>query len=266
VPAPEIGSDTGVFENSAYTRLNYESLVRNDQKLDTTVSLFSQLKRISFQLSNICNYSFVHKKCPLHGQSRQIVLSSAIITNTLDELSKIGYSGIVAFHIYNEPLIDPRLFSLIEETSIRCPNARIYILTNGFYLNQTVIDELTAKGIWLLIVSAYGKSEFDRLSTYDVAMPYKVIHASLDDRQNLYDRPLLDVKAHCYPFTTDLSISCTGEVTLCCLDWDRRFVFGNLNDERLRSVLDKKEVRDTAVRLMHGERTLDICRRCDWVR
>ena len=104
------------------------------------------------------------------------------------------------------------------------------------------------------------------MSKYVTSIPYKVFHASLDDRQNLYEGPLLNTKAPCYPFVTDLSIACTGEVTLCCLDWDRRFVFGNLNNGKLHDILEKEDVRLVANKLMHGQRTLDICRRCNWVR
>lgn len=263
---PDETDESGVFENEAYQLLGYEQLAKNSQKLDPTVSLFSQISRISFQLSNICNYETIHKKCPLHCSSPKIVLRTSIITNVLDELSEIDYSGIIAFHIYNEPLIDPRLFSLIAKTHNKCPKAKVYILSNGYYLNQNILDELETSVIWLLIVSAYSKYEFDRLSKYVTSIPYKVFHASLDDRQNLYEGPLLNTKAPCYPFVTDLSIACTGEVTLCCLDWDRRFVFGNLNNGKLHDILEKEDVRLVANKLMHGQRTLDICRRCNWVR
>jgi phosphatidylglycerophosphate synthase len=43
-----------------------------------------------------------------------------------------GFDGVIAFHIYNEPLIDPRLFSFIEYARRICPQGRILILTNGF--------------------------------------------------------------------------------------------------------------------------------------
>jgi glycosyltransferase involved in cell wall biosynthesis len=263
---PEPVAPTGVFENRAYVQLGYESLVKKEQGLDPSVPLFAQIKRISFQLSNLCNLEGIHKKCPLHCRKSSSILPSSIVTKVLDELGSIDYQGIVAFHIYNEPLIDPRLFSLIAETRRRCPGAKVYLLSNGYYLNQTILDELAVLGVWLLIVSAYSKADFERLSRYESRIPYKVFRATLDERRSIYDGPPLDVKAPCYPFVTDLSIACTGEVTLCCLDWDRRFVYGDLHEETLQSVLEKFEVRQIAHGLMLGERTTDICRRCDWVR
>jgi GTP 3',8-cyclase len=266
VHSPTDNIENGIFENAAFKALGYSSFCNHNEMIAVKASLFPQIKRISFQLSNLCNYSPVHKKCPLHQEVSRHILPSSLVLNTLDEISEINYSGIIAFHIYNEPLIDPRLFSFIDETRNRCPNAKIYILTNGYYLNQVMIEELTQRGIWLLWASAYSKEEFSRLSNYRTAIPYKVVSSTLDERKKLYGRDILDKKAQCFPFINDVSVACTGEIILCCLDWERRYVFGNLRHQKLRDIIDSNAVRKVAESLMIGERHLGICRRCDWIR
>jgi hypothetical protein len=259
------------FRNDLYRRseVNYDNYF---QKTDTACPadvagpLIRQVQRVSFQLSNLCNYASVHPRCPLHGQTAKQVLPARVVRNTIDELAAVGFNGVIAFHIYNEPLIDPRLFSFIEYSRRVCPGARVLILTNGFYLTQTIADELAALGIWNLAVSAYSQSEYDRLARLQVKVPYKVFLALLDGRLDQYDRPPMDLNKPCMAPVRDLSIGPDGRVILCCLDWKSQHSFGNLLSDTLSSILSKETIRTVYRDLLHGNRSLHLCRRCDWIR
>lgn len=261
--------DVLCYHNDLYKKLiiNYDNFFEafNSEGL-SALPLIHQIRRISFELSNICNYSTIHKKCPLSQKKDKIVLAADVVQKTLTELGLIHYYGVIAFHIYNEPLIDPRLFDFIKYARNACPDAKILILTNGYYLDQTIADELSGLGVWIIAVSAYSKSEYARLTKLHVAIPYKVFWAELDDRESMYERAPINLQKPCCAPIKDLSIACTGEVILCCLDWKHRHTFGNLKHESLHSVLSKQEFADAARGLASGKRTLDLCTRCDWVR
>ena len=181
-------------------------------------------------------------------------------------MAAIEFDGVIAFHIYNEPMIDPRLFQLIQYTRSHCPSAKVLILTNGFYLNQILADELADLGVWNLAVSAYTREEYDRLIGLTVRIPYTVFFARLDDRQNQYEREPLDLHKPCWAPVGDLSIGPNGDVILCCLDWKGMHTFGNLRSQTLTSILGQSRIREVYESLLRGERSMHLCRRCDWVR
>ena len=260
------------FQNDLYKQLNvnydnfFPKIYENESPYFKNRPIMQQIKRISFELSNICNYAYCHKKCPLHGQKEKIVLPSRIVRETIDEVAQINYDGVFAFHIYSEPLIDPRLFSFMIYSKTKCPKSKTLILTNGFYFNQRIAAELAELGIWILAVTAYSRSEFNRLSALDVKIPYYVFESKLDDRQNIYDSMPVNIKTSCFAPVGDVSVACTGDVVLCCLDWKRRHRFGNLTRESLYSILNKKETLEVYNSLIRGERKLYLCRRCNWAR
>lgn len=258
-----------IFTNSFYQNLeiNYDNFFEiNNIKIDFDKPLLSQIRRISFEISNACNFSTYHKKCPASWVKIKKTLPINIIERVLTELSEIDYEGVVAFHRYNEPLIDPRLFYLINLAHTLCPNSKILILTNGFYLTEQLALELSKLNIWILAVSAYSNDEFKRLSSIDLKIPYIVFNSILDDRKDIYSKDPLDLKVACMAPLCDLTINVEGKVVLCCLDWKNINEFGNCDDAKLSDIINNQYFIGVAKDLSNKNRCLDICRRCNMVR
>jgi radical SAM protein with 4Fe4S-binding SPASM domain len=260
---------TNVFTNQSYRDLtvNYENFFDPDGScIDFNKPLISQIQRVSFELSNICNYSVAHKKCPASRVKVKKTLPTAVIRKVLTELGGAGYSGVIAFHRYNEPLIDPRLFYLVDLARRVCPDGKVLILTNGFSLTQMLADDLASLEISMLVVSAYSGSEMKRLSALEVKVPYKVFFSQLDDREDVYTAKPLDLDERCLAPVRDLTINVDGKIALCCLDWQNRYEFGDLNNFGLAEMLTSQEFIESARNLGLKGRHLDICRRCNMTR
>lgn len=267
----EVEKTPSSFQNELYKQLdvNYDNFfhkVHDNETISIDKPLIYEVKRVSFGLSNICCYSHFHKKCPLYRQRDKVVLPSKVVYNTIDELAQINYEGVFAFHFYNEPLIDPRLFSFMSYAHKKCPLSKTLILTNGFYLTQQIANELAESGVWILGVTSYTRSEHQRLVQLDVKIPYYVFYQNMDARAGMYERSPINVKAHCFAPVGDVTISWTGDVVLCCLDWKGIHKFGNLNYETLSSILNKDQTVEVYRKLIRGERVPYLCQRCDWVR
>ncbi len=258
------------FENSAYKALsvNYDNFFDNFKNMpeDEKICKLENVKRISFELSNLCNYSCYHKKCPLSLVKEKKTLDSDIFYKCIDELSCINYSGVIAFHRYNEPLIDPRLFKFIEYTNAKIPDAKILILTNGFYLTDEILRTFETCNIWCICVSAYFKNEYERLIRLNTSIPLRVFFSILDDRESIYESDPKGCKAPCFSPLSDLTVSSSGEVGLCCLDWKDMFTFGNLKELSLSQVVSSDRFKEVCKDLQQGKRKLLICRNCDWAR
>ena len=230
-------------------------------------NVFKFTTRISFELSNICIYSNFHTKCPLHLKPEPNILPKAIFLKVLQELKEFKFKGIIGFHNYSEPGIDPRLMSFIELTKGYLPDCHIYFSTNGFYLTQVIVDEFAEAGVDEIHISAYSDTEYRRLSKLQSKrILLKVDSIELDNRLNIYDHSPKNCTNPCYAPLNEIIINNNTDVVLCCLDWKYKYKFGNLKKMSLQQILMSGEVRKIYRDLSNGRRLLDICKRCDWTR
>ena len=229
-------------------------------------SLEKHITRVSFEISNMCNYTSIHKKCPVSQYKNKKLLETATVHKVLDELAQYNFCGEIDFHRYNEPMIDKRLFDFIEYTNKVLPNAKISILTNGSLLNQEVLKKLEQYKIWLITVSSYTFKEHKRLIKLKTSIPYKVYYSHLDDREDIYTRGEINSTLPCYATIRDITVNCNGDVSICCLDWRNSFTFGNAASQTLKEIFNSEAFLDVHRNLFNGKRTLGICKRCDWQR
>ncbi len=223
---------------------------------------FHYTQQIFFELSNLCNYSRLHGRCPLHHERGVRILPLHIIQETIDVLSKHRFEGTIAFHNYNEPLIDPRLFHLLKYAREKCPKSEIYIYTNGFYLDQTILDELVAFGLSRIHVSIYSMKELKRIKKIYFPISYELEVVGLDDTLEAYSKSELNLKKKCFAPLGNVIITRDAEISLCCFDWAHVYTFGNLKEQPLDEILRSDFLYAVYKKLSNGERFLDVCKRC----
>src|SRR4051812_36392122 len=113
---------------------------------------------VTLELSNLCNYSRLHSKCPAHEVRGPEILPSAAVADVIDTMAGqyYGVGKFLAFHVYNEPLLDPRLFKFVEYARSRLPRINIILWSNGWYLYEVIAEELARAGVTHFMVSAYS--------------------------------------------------------------------------------------------------------------
>jgi hypothetical protein len=89
------------------------------------------------------------------------------------QLGEAGYAGWLAFHNYNEPLLNPRLPKEIRQAREAAPLAKPAIFTNGDALNREMLAELTDAGVYSIRVTRYPHSA-------DTPPSYEAIRAYLE--------------------------------------------------------------------------------------
>ncbi len=224
------------------------------------------IKNVDIQLSNLCNYSNIHKSCPLNKMKTKEVLRSKIVYKVINELASYGYEGGWQFHLYNEPMIDPRLFMFIKYAKEKCPKSKVLINTNGFWTTQTMIEELEEIGVDSIYNSAYTIKEYERMKKLKSNIGYCIEPMILDDRMSIYEREPLGYTTPCSAPIKEVCINAKGEVQLCCLDWKQSCTFGSLYEKSLSEILNSDKVDQIFSKLSEGKRELPICSRCNWSR
>lgn len=74
----------------------------------------------------------------------------------MTQLTEIEYSGGLAFHQYNEPLLEYEyLINCIRLAKKYIPNARLILYTNGDYLTQERYEHLILEGITEIHISCH---------------------------------------------------------------------------------------------------------------
>jgi len=230
------------------------------------MNIFDKTARILIELSNICNYSRFHKRCPLYElKNKKEILSEKIVYNVFEICKKYNYSGIIGYHTYNEPGIDPRLMMFIKDSKKILPNIKILISTNGFYLDQTLIEEYEKYGVDQFEITCYSQEEYKKFKReIKFNIPVKLFNRYdnlLDKRLNIYSREI-NSKYYCYELF-DLIVTYKGDISLCCFDWKRTKLFGNLYKKSLEDIMMSNEFLQTRERLSKGDRFFEVCKKCN---
>lgn len=231
-------------------------------------NLFDNVSEYQIMLSNLCNYACMHTKCPAHLVKEKEILPSNIVFKIINELEKISFDGTISFHLYNEPLIDPRLFWFIDYVKKCLPNSKIEVYSNGYYLNDIMVKELESIGADILIVTGYGDAEYERLLDLKVDISYYVLYGNLDERLDNYkERSLPISNSKCGTYIRQVPIYSNGDLGTCCLDYLHSYSIGNVYNDSIKNILNSEKVINMQKELLKGNRSIfTICKNCNWIR
>jgi len=184
------------------------------------------------------------------------------------ELQGIRFNRWVCLCWYNEPLADARMWELVSWLKIRT-KARVHIPTNGDYLDERKADELIRAGVDRLVVSMYPPVK-RRVELQAIAAKYpaRIYLREFDPDSPLFNRggsvkvKNLYVQPKCINPIQTINVGWNGDVCLCCNDYHREHVFGNVNKQSLREIWDNPEYRRIRNEVRRGIFRLPVCRRC----
>jgi len=238
-------------------------------------NLFFYTRNVLIETTNRCNYSNIHLKCPLSLIKEKKILSFDYICKVLDELGKYDFSGIIYPFNYSEPLIDPRFFLIIREIKKRVPKARVWIYTNGFMVDDNMLKELDDLGIERINFSVYSESEGiyihkmilrnrDSMNVTLRAYQRYPFCQKMNDKISWYESNPININRGCPSPYKFLTINSFGEVIICCHDWKRKHVLGNIKEESIKDIFLKDEVIEMYYNLIKGDRNkYYLCSRCN---
>ncbi|HXL87944.1 MAG TPA: radical SAM protein [Streptosporangiaceae bacterium] len=108
------------------------------------------------ETSRLCNRTC--SWCPNgHSGARkeQQLMAWPLFARITGELGAAGYTGFLALHNYNEPLLNPRLDQELARIACAVPHARPALYTNGDLLKLDRLERLLAAGVRYVRVTRY---------------------------------------------------------------------------------------------------------------
>jgi hypothetical protein len=122
----------------------------------TRAGALSALRYVEVETSRFCN-----RRCswcpngPSGARRVQELMQWTLFDKIVTELGSLNYSGFFAFHNFNEPLANPRLFEEIARLRQAIPEAKPAIYTNGDLLNSGGLHRMLGLGVAYVRVTRY---------------------------------------------------------------------------------------------------------------
>jgi radical SAM protein with 4Fe4S-binding SPASM domain len=227
-------------------------------------------EEIELEINTSCN-----RRCPYCPNSifdrglieNEKLMSIEVFQKVVNELSDIGYDGIISPHRYGEPLLDKRLPDLIRYTKDHLPDARIVLYSNGDFLDKKSYQVLSDSGISMFLITQHGKT-----------MPYGIrellgselnVPIVFNELEELTNRGGLinvspakrEVRPIC-SWTESVTIDYAGNVVLCCNDYNSSIIFGNVGEEDLLHIWNNPKYKRLRKELQKGLYDLPLCQKC----
>ena len=165
--------------------------------------IFEQIEIETINRCNLtCSFCPVNKKVdPRPFKLMEYDLFSSII----EQLKELGYSGSIALHSNNEPLLDSRIVELSKLAKESLPNARLLLYTNGTLLTIEKFKSLM-KYLDLLVIDNYN-DDLHLIKPVQKVYDYCLNHPALHDKVQIHLRKSNDCLLYTSPSPRDLSTS-----------------------------------------------------------
>lgn len=241
-------------------------------------NLFDKTCYVVIETHNRCNYANVHKRCPASLCKTPTTLKTSRVIDILDTLGKYKYAGSIAFYLYNEPLLEPRLAQFIKYAKEKCPESITIIGTNGWLLTTQLALDLYDVGLDFILTNGYSEYEYNRLKGIraDLVRLYRngsikkqIAYGDgqtkkLDVRMSINTRDKILEDRVCYAPLTEIIVRSNGDVPLCCMDSAGKHLYGNVNKQSFEETVTDAypKLQALLTELAKGVRTLDFCKRC----
>lgn len=194
------------------------------------------------------------------------------IRSVVDQLREWKFKGIIYPSSYNEPLADKRIVSILEHICKNLPEARVSVNTNGDLLTSELVGKLNDIGVASFNVSLHEplSPQPEKRLRLISAMYSNVYLVDMRDGRRLFSLfnragsvDVGPIKKLPGCFMVDrMTIRADGNVVLCCNDYRKEVILGNVKETSLREIWNEPEYRKLRRRIWFGRYELPICKRC----
>ena len=214
-------------------------------------------------MSNCNRYCYDCFNHPRFEDRKQGKMQIKTYHRVIRGLELMNFKGRLGLYMCNEPLLDRRMFKLVQYAKEKLPECNILIATNGDFLNKKKYLSLMKAGVDRILVTDYGppwtlnKMDHPKIDYRKHTEITKANRAGkLYSHNGPIDRP-------CSRVENQLAINWKGEVVLCCCDYYGEYVFGNVRNLLLEKIWNDPKFMLVRQILADNRTNLDFCKYCD---
>lgn len=225
-----------------------------------SVSWFSVVEmEVNSRCNRRCHY------CPvsvLPTPKTDRYMKATVFDRIISELVRVGFSGKMSFHLFNEPLLHRGLEGMVACVAKSLPRVYQLLFTNGDLLTDERYARLKTAGVDHFIVTRHGFTAIANRPDQTVQFPPDLVLAN----RGGFFAPLAEpLNVPCFAPTDMLILTIEGDVLLCCDDANREHVFGNIMQTSLEEIWFSPRFVSVRNILSAGKRAEGpaICRGCN---
>ena len=239
--------------------------------------LLSTLKTVEINPVDICNRtcSFCPRSDSKLYPNTKEKMSLDLVSKIATDLKDINYSGRISFVGFGEPLLYKSLVDAVKIVSGSVPRCKwIEINTNADFLSKELAEELRLAGCTNLTISMYdsdiSKELTAKLKGIDLELTFKHCYQenfeiSLVNRSDIILQKETGIyQEQCFLPFYKMFIDWNGDVLVCCNDWGRKGIIGNVNTSSIKELWLSKPMNTYRRSLRDGNRNgQDPCKYCN---
>lgn len=189
----------------------------------------------------------------------------------LDRVAELGWSGILDFHFFGEPLLNKNLEWLVHQARRQCPKAVLEILSNGDALTVERTQSLIDAGIDKFIITRHPpfKPEWDtRIIYVQRRFPRHVFYRTIEDNPLVNRTGMVKPKVSfdfshgCFQASRHLQIDIEGKYVFCCSDYEKRHLMGDVFQHDILQAWNHPAYKAARKSVERGQPVLDVCKAC----
>jgi radical SAM protein with 4Fe4S-binding SPASM domain len=229
--------------------------------------------------------------CPVNSKVDHRIfaeMDEGLFCKIIDELGRLNYSKFLGLQSNNEPFLDKDIITKIAYARQRCPEAFIYMYTNGTLLNTERLLQSIDAGLSEILINNYNDNMVLNENIIDIAENLerpeygiyrkKVKIAIRKKTEVLTNRGGLapnknpeEFRLYKYygsagcllPFR-QIVVRPTGEISLCCQDAVGQVTLGDVRRQGLKEIWEGPSYKRIREQLINGGRkSVEVCRVCD---
>lgn len=211
-----------------------------------------------------------------YNHFKKTLMSNTLISKIIAELEEIDYRGRITMQGLNEPLLDERMCTIIEEIHKRVKNGRIHIITNGTLLDREKLsriypcvrkihidnysDEIRPELQKCLDLVKQG-DDGGRKLVFSMRRQQEILAQFGENECGRTQTPGVDCSC-ILPYNT-IAVQANGKVSLCMADIAQHYIVGDVEKNTLTEIWYGDEMARYRRILRNGRRSLPLCRSCD---
>lgn len=215
--------------------------------------------------------------CPVSAGPRgTAAMDETLFAKALGELATMRYTGRIALHFFNEPLLDGNLVAKVRRLAEAAPRASIEIYSNGDLLSPALFADLADAGLCFMLATAYSDNALRRLEAIRRQLNWRqrsrlVLRRAPDFNNNragsLHQFAIPEpLYADCFQPSYRLVVNYLGQAVICTNDYYAKVVVGQLAEQTLLGIWRGPALREVRETLRRKQRSaLAACAGCNSV-